>query len=115
MEIAPRCGRAGHGDGHPAPVRHGGMTLSAQRIQVERAWGAPRAVETVQLPAIPDEGEGIRAYAIGGRLDHSEGDGSGEGSVYRVATPLQHGDASLHRERLACRDHAPPGDSGSAL
>src|SRR5262249_10574409 len=55
----------------------------------------------VQLSTIPDQRKDVAADPSTGWLDHRQCDGSGERCIERIATALQHGEASLHSERLA--------------
>ena len=58
----------------------------------------------MQAAAVPDQGEGVAADAVGGGLDDGEGDRGGDGGVYRVAAKLQHLQAGLRRQGLAGGD-----------
>src|SRR5215469_10293511 len=99
-----------HGNGTVAD--HGGFVVElAIRADVHVACGFAGGHLTVIDKAgaaisETDEHESTTADVSRGRLDNSESESNGNGSVNRVATALQNLDASLRAELFIGRDHA---------
>src|SRR3989442_2808968 len=67
---------ARNSDGIPAARRHRFLAPEGLgRPAVRRAAGR---IEAMQLPAVPDDGVGVGADAVGHRLDQREGNGGGQ-------------------------------------
>src|SRR5205807_5998324 len=98
MQLQPRRYAAGNGDGIPAARRH--RFLAAEELGRPAGRGATGGIEAVQLPAVPDDGVGVGADAVGHRLDQREGDGGGEGGVDRSAAGGEHLQPGLRGKRL---------------
>ncbi len=77
-----------------------GTALPPKYSGVQRRGRAARGVQAVQLLAVPDDGEGVRADAVGHRLHHRQRDRGGEGRVHRAAALGEHPQARLRGERL---------------
>ena len=111
-EFAESAGEGGpdiHGAGHrhriPAELRHAGPSGEA-------GWGpgtrrASGTIQAVQLLAVPDDGEGIAADAVAGRLDDGQGDRGRKGRIDRIAAARQHLQTRLGGERLRGGHHIP--------
>ena len=58
----------------------------------------------MQLLAVPQDAERVRAKAAAGRFNDGQHSGSGDSRVYGVAALLQDRQAGLGREGLRCGD-----------
>ena len=90
--------RARHGDRFPADLRHAAAANEAPGMPGGRR--AARRVQTMQPTAVPDDGEGVAADAVAGRLQHRQRHGGGDRRVHRVAALQQHTQTRLRRQRL---------------
>ena len=118
----PGADGARHGDGVHAPARR----LVLATIALVEVLGRPAlrcaaaGVEPVQLLAIPEDAEGVRAQAVAHRLDDGHGRRRRNGRVHRVAACPQHAQAGRRPPRVGgghgiAREHGhPPGVVGIA-
>ena len=98
MQLQPRRYAARNSDGIPAARRH--RFLAAEELGRPAGRRAAGRIEAMQLPAVPDDGVGVGADAVGHRLDQREGNGGGEGGVDRRAAGGEHLQPGLRGERL---------------
>ena len=61
---------------------------------------APGRVQAVKFFTVPDDGKGVAADAVAGRLNNGQRHGGGNGRIDGVATQLQHFHSRLRRQRL---------------
>ena len=101
VQVAPQRRSAGHRHWQPAPCGH--LLVAESLEQLWRVGGrrAARAVQPVQLAAIPYQRKSVRADAVRGRLDDGQRDGRGHRGVDRVAAALQRRQPGLRRQWLA--------------
>ena len=98
MQLQPRRYAARNSDGIPAARRH--RFLAAEELGRPAGRRAAGRIEAMQLPAVPDDGVGVGADAVGHRLDQREGNGGGEGGVDRRAAGGEHLQPGLRGKRL---------------
>ena len=65
---------------------------------------AARGVDAVELFAVPEDGEEVRADAVGDRFHQRQRDGGGEDGVHGVPALEHHAHPGLRRERLGGGD-----------
>jgi hypothetical protein len=58
----------------------------------------------------PNQGKGIAAQAVGGRLNYHQGRGRGDGGIDGITASLEHPQAGLGGQRLADRHQTIGGD-----
>src|SRR4051812_38947890 len=63
VQLDPGRDPSWHGDG--APPARGHRVLAREVVERPGGWRAPRGVQSMQLLAVPYEGVGVRADAVG--------------------------------------------------
>ena len=94
--------RTRHGHRVPAYFRHSGFTGKQIRMPARRRTTG--RVQTVQLFTVPDDGKGVAADPVAGRLNHRQRHRGGNGRIDGIPAQLQHLHACLSRQRLRCRN-----------
>jgi hypothetical protein len=112
----PAGHHAGHGDRVPAALgRARGLPCVACREVLARP-GRRRAtgrVQAVQLPAVPDDGEGITAQTVADGFEDGHRRRRGNGGIHRIATLPEHAQARAGRCRMG-GGHQVAGEDGQA-
>lgn len=91
------------------------MTSGPDRFDTQGGGCMAVAVEAVQLPLAPDQGEGVTADAATGGFHHRQRRRRGDGGVDGIAAFLHDLDARLGSQGLGRGDHAPTGENALAL
>ena len=101
----PSSHRTGRGDRIPAAQRHFGTVLALEIGRVPGRRGDSRRIQAMQFLAVPQDGKVVASQAVGDRLDDGHRCSSGNRSVHRIATFVQHAQTGLRREWLGGSHH----------
>ena len=102
-ERDPGGNAARHGDRVPSDHRH--RALAREALGRPALRRASRAVEADEALAVPENGEGVRAYAVRRRFNDGERDRGGQAGIHRIPAAREHRQARLRGERLRSRHH----------
>lgn len=107
MDFGPRRRRPWDHDRLPAPERDLVIAPLQQFIPRQSCRGPAAAVDAIEFPLRPYQGEDVAAQAVAGRLQDSQAHGRSQGSVDGVAAFFQHIQPGLGSQGLRRADHAP--------